>query len=64
MLNTNKKIDHHLRRQATRRILVIVIVTTLFVGFMSYALYREYGPGAENVDYFHEANRDEQGPDK
>jgi hypothetical protein len=59
MPSTNEKIDRHLRRNSIRRILVIVIIATLFIGFMSYALYKEYGPGAEIVDYFPEVNRDE-----
>jgi hypothetical protein len=31
---------------------------------MSYALYKEYGPGAEIVDYFPEVNRGQQEGDK
>lgn len=64
MPGTNEKIDRHLRRYSIRRILVIVIIATLFIGFMSYALYKEYGSGAEIVDYFPEVNRGEQEGDK
>ena len=54
---TNDKIDRQLRRQALRKALVITASAVIFVGFMSYALDTEYGPGAEIVDYFPEANR-------
>ncbi len=60
MSNTSEKIDRHLQRNSIRRILIIVIMATLFIGFMSYALYKEYGPGAEIVDYFPEVNRGQQ----
>jgi hypothetical protein len=60
MPSTNEKIDRQLRRSFIRRTLVIVIIAALFIGFMSYALYKEYGPGAEMIDYFPEVNRDEQ----
>lgn len=64
MSNTSEKIDRHLHRNYIRRILVIVIITILFIGLMSYALYKEYGPGAEIVDYFPEVNRGQQEGDK
>ena len=53
---TKQKIDRHLRRSLIKKILVITIVSIIFIGFMSYALYREYGPDAEIVDYFEDAN--------
>ena len=64
MPNTNEKLDRYLRRCVLRRILVIVVIATLFIGFMSYALYKEYGPGTEIVDYFPEVNRGDQESDK
>ena len=60
MPSTNEKIDRHLHQNSIRRILIIVIIATLFIGFMSYALYKAYGPGAEIVDYFPEVNRGQQ----
>ena len=59
MPSTHQKIDRYLRRNSIRRVLVIVIIATLFTGFMSYALYKEYGPGAEIVDYFPEVSHEE-----
>lgn len=56
MSQTNQKIDQLLRRQLIRRLLTILVAVILFIGFMSYALYKEYGPGTEVVDYFPEVN--------
>jgi hypothetical protein len=53
---TRQKIDRHLRRNVIKKILAIIIVSIIFIGFMSYALYKEYGPDAEIVDYFEEVN--------
>ena len=52
MSHTKQKIDRHLRRNLIRKVVVITIASVIFIGFMSYALYREYGPDAEIVDYF------------
>lgn len=56
MSHTRQKIDRHLRRNLIRKILVITIVSIIFIGFMSYALYKEYGPDTEVVDYFEDVN--------
>ena len=60
MSATNDKINRQLRQQSLRRVLTVVIITVLFIGFMSYALYKAYGPDAEIVDYFPQVNSDEQ----
>jgi hypothetical protein len=64
MPSTNEKIDRHLRRKAIRKTLVIGIIAALFIGFMSYSLYKEYGPGSRTVDLFPELNRGKQEGDK
>lgn len=56
MSHTRQKIDQHLRRNIIRKVLIIIIVSIIFVAFMSYALYKEYGPDAEIVDYFENVN--------
>lgn len=61
MPNTNNKINNQLRQQFIRRMLIVFAVVVVFVGFMSYALYKEYGPGAEIVDYFPQVNEDNNG---
>jgi hypothetical protein len=43
MSKQNRAIDSYIRRQRFRKVLVFVTVMVLFVGFMSYALYMEYG---------------------
>jgi len=43
MSKKNQAIDSHLRRQRFRKALGFVSVMVLFIGFMSYALYMEYG---------------------
>ena len=43
MSNKKQTIDLYLRRQRIRKVALIVLVAVLFVGFMSYALYKEYG---------------------
>ena len=43
MSKQNQAIDTYIRRQRFRKVLVFVSVMVLFVGFMSYALYMEYG---------------------
>lgn len=50
MSDTNKKIDQQLRRQLLRKVVLISVASIIFVGFMSYALYKGYGPDAETVD--------------
>lgn len=39
----NQAIDSYLRRQRIRKVLVFIALIVLFVGFMSFALYMEYG---------------------
>ena len=48
----NKSIDKHLRSQLIRRLIVIVSAAVIFVGFMSFALYKAYGPDSETVNIF------------
>lgn len=48
----NKSIDKHLRSQLLRKLIIILFVAIVFVGFMSFALYQEYGPDSETVDIF------------
>jgi t-SNARE complex subunit (syntaxin) len=43
MSKQNRAIDSYIRRQRFRKVLVFVTVMVIFVGFMSYALYMEYG---------------------
>lgn len=43
MSKNNKAIDSHIRRQRIRKILAFISAMVLFTGFMSYALYMEYG---------------------
>ena len=43
MSKRNQVIDSYIRRQRIRKALAFVVVMVLFVGFMSYALYMEYG---------------------
>ncbi len=43
MSKKNQAIDSHVRRQRFRKALIFVSVTVIFFGFMSYALYMEYG---------------------
>jgi len=43
MSKKNQVINSYLRRQRFRKVLAFVSVVVLFVGFMSYALYMEYG---------------------
>ena len=43
MSKQNQAIDSYIRRQRFRKVLVFVTAVVLFVGFMSYALYMEYG---------------------
>lgn len=43
MSKRNQAIDSYIRRQRFRKALAFVAVMVLFVGFMSYALYMEYG---------------------
>ena len=43
MSNKKQAIDSYIRRQRFRKALAFVVVTVLFAGFMSYALYMEYG---------------------
>ena len=50
--NKNKSIDKHLRSQLIRRLIIIVSAAVIFVGFMSFALYKEYGPDSETVNIF------------
>ena len=57
MSNNKQTIDSYLRRQRFRKVLVFVSVTVLFVGFMSFALYKVYGPDAEIVNYFEVENK-------
>jgi len=54
MQNTdkNKSIDKYLRSQLIRRLIIIIFATTVFVGFMSFALYKAYGPDSETVKIF------------
>jgi len=48
----NKSINKHLRSQLIRRLTIIISATIVFVGFMSFALYKEYGPDSETVNIF------------
>ena len=43
MNKKNQAIDSYLRRQRFRKALTFIVVAVLFVGFMTYALYMEYG---------------------
>ena len=43
MSKKNQAIDSYLRCQRFRKVLVYIAVLVLFVGFMSFALYMEYG---------------------
>ena len=43
MSKKNIAIDSYLRRQRFRKALAYIAVLVLFVGFMSFALYMEYG---------------------
>ena len=43
MNKKNQAIDTYLRRQRLRKALVLVSVIVIFVAFMSFALYMEYG---------------------
>ena len=43
MSKQNQAIDSYIRRQRFRKVLAIVAAMILFVCFMSYALYMEYG---------------------
>jgi hypothetical protein len=44
MVEKNKIINHHLRRQFIRKVTVAVLAASLFVGLMSYAIYMEHRP--------------------
>lgn len=57
MSDTNKKIDQMLRQQMIRKATWISIAVVVFTVFMSYALYKFYGPDAEIVDYFQDINQ-------
>ncbi len=54
MADTNKNIDRYLRRQLLRKVLIYGSVALIFIAFMTYALYVEYGPDAEIVDIINE----------
>jgi len=43
MLEKNKIIDEYIRRQRIRKTVIFILVASLFVAFMSYALYKSYG---------------------
>jgi len=43
MSKNNKAIDSYVRRQRIRKTLAFISAMVLFAGFMSYALYMEYG---------------------
>ena len=43
MSKKNQAIDSYIRRQRFRKTLIFVTAVILFVGFMSFALYMEYG---------------------
>jgi len=43
MSKRNQTIDSYVRHQRLRKALAFVAVMILFVSFMSYALYMEYG---------------------
>jgi succinate dehydrogenase hydrophobic anchor subunit len=43
MSKRNQVIDSYIRRQRLRKAMAFVVVMVLFLGFMSYALYMEYG---------------------
>lgn len=51
-MNKNKSIDKHLRSQLIHKLIIIISVAIVFVGFMSFALYKEYGPDSESVNIF------------
>ena len=48
----NKSIDKHLRSRLMRRLIIIISAAIVFIGFMSFALYKEYGPDSETVNIF------------
>ena len=48
----NKSINEYLRSQLIRRLIIIISAAIVFVGFMSFALYKEYGPDSETVNIF------------
>lgn len=43
MNDKNKAIDEYLRRGRKRKFVMIAVAAILFVAFMTYALYMEYG---------------------
>jgi hypothetical protein len=56
MNDTNKKLDRHLRRSSIRKVLLVTLGASLFIGLMSFMLYKGYGPDAEIVDYLSKPN--------
>ena len=48
MNDNNKVIDQYLRRQLIRKLVIYILSTLLFVGLMSYALYKEHSPAPKD----------------
>ncbi len=44
MNDNNQVINQHLRRKLIRQWVIYIFSTLIFVGFMSYALYKEHNP--------------------
>ena len=65
--DNNKSIDKHLRSQLANKLIIIISVAIVFIGFMSFALYMEYGPDSETVNIFSDitsVNNDENRKNK
>ena len=49
MVDNNKIINQHLRRQLLRKWIIAALTALLFIGFMSYALYKEHDPSIKDI---------------